>query len=45
MKQNVDVVEFDKNFLEKQMEKARDANKNIKEELADAQSEYDLVYN
>lgn len=40
----VDESESDKNFLEKQIQKARDTNKQVKEELGRATAEYDELY-
>ncbi|CDW73733.1 UNKNOWN [Stylonychia lemnae] len=44
LKMKVDEQESDKNFLEKQISKARDVNKKVKEDLSQATSEYDELY-
>lgn len=40
----VDEQESDKKFLEKQIQKARDANKFVKVQLSRSTSEYDELY-
>ncbi len=44
LKLKVDEQESDKNFLEKQIQKARDVNKQVKEELSRSTAEYDELY-
>eukprot|EP00347_Sterkiella_histriomuscorum_P019926 403339774 len=43
-KLKVDEADSDKNFLEKQIQKSRDTNKQVKEDLSRASSEYDELY-